>query len=348
MLTEQERAFIDAQLGELVMRVPSPRQAIVAALHPELAAVLPEGLAPYLLVARAIELCEQDGYSKNPAALVRLLTTLLGEVARVTEIVARVRTPPPPPPDPFEALILDNKLPFLDRKPTRAYLRALTKEKPPQPLVVINGSSKSGKSYTGEFIDHVCGHLKDVQHCRIELAQKQGASTGPAELASDIVTYVGGDPQKAPPPNTNLERWTQELANWIIAEAGRSKFRWWFVLDGFNKAELREDTRMLIAKVAKALTTGVAQRLHRLILIDFDRTTLPLQPGLIASDQTGGIPISAVEAAARHLLATSGGTLDGPQIIARIKQGFSDPVTDLPEVAQRLGDLMAVLEGAPS
>jgi hypothetical protein len=345
MLNQDERDFIEAQLLHLVVSVATPRQVIVAGLYANLAAELTEGLPPTALIRKAVDLCIQDAYSQSPAALVQLLETLLRDIPRIIEIVDRIRTPPPPPPDPFEALILNTKLPFLDRRPARTYLRAFLQQRPQQPIIVVNGTPKSGKSYTVEFIDHLTRSLEKVQHCRVELASQQGASTGARELASDIVTNVGGDPQKVPPRDTNVERWTQELANWVIAEAMKSEFRWWFVLDGFNAQELRDDTRMLIVKLAKGLTNGVARLRHRLILLDFDRSLLPVQPGMIAAETTGtGIPQSSVTAAITQILQASNKTFNLAAVTAKVTEGFADPVLDLPELGSRLQDLIALAE----
>jgi hypothetical protein len=341
MLTQQDRDFIEEELVALVAGSASPRAALSAGLG-ALAARLPDGLAPALLVSQAVEICIEDGHQRTPPAMVTLLQ-LIKHIAGIPEIIARVSAPPPRAADPFAALILDSKLPFLDRLPTRAHLRALTQQQPTQPVVVIGGGRKSGKSYTSEFVDHLCRNLGGIQHCRIEVPEKQGASIGPAELARDIVTSVGGDPRQEPPANTNLERWTQDLANWIISAAKASGVRWWFVLDGFNQNELRDDTRLLIVKLAKGLTTGMARRLHRLILLDFDRTLLPLQPGMIASESTSGIPASAVAAGVAEVVRVSGKQLDEEKILAKLMEGLSDPVMDLPELGNRFRDLISLV-----
>ena len=202
-----------------------------------------------------------------------------------------------------------------------------------------------GKSYTGEFIDHVLHSHPGVRHCRIEIEEGQGRSTGPRELASDMVTVMGGDPAKPPPENTNLDRWAQELANWVISVANASGDKWWFMLDGLNSTELRTaDTRLLITKLAKGLTTGVARERHRLILADFDRSILPLQPGLIAAETTTTIPHALVASAVAVVVGQSPEPVDTAAVTAKVLDGLDDPVEDLPELSLRLGDLIASIE----
>ncbi|MFP2927240.1 hypothetical protein ACLESO_18990 [Pyxidicoccus sp. 3LG] len=342
MLTQHQRDFVEEQLVTIVSLQGSPR-ATIAAVMGSLSSRLPDGLVPALLVPQAVDICIADAYENTPPALVMLLG-LIKDIAGVAEIIAAIgTTPPPKAPNPFMALILDNKLPFLDRQPARTYLYALTQPMPMQPVVVVTGSQKSGKSYTSEFVDHLCRNLAGIQHCRIEVTENQGASIGPSELARDLVTGVGGDPRQEPPRNTNVDRWAQELANWVLAEARPSGLRWWFVLDGFNKKELRPDTALLIVKLAKGITTGYARRLHRLILLDFDRTILPLQPGTIAAESTAGIPASAVAAGVAEVVKASGKAHDPKKIFDKLMEGFPDPVVDLPELGNRFRDLITVI-----
>jgi len=345
MLTSDELPYVTARLVAVASLAPSPRQFLVAGLYEHLHGDLGEG-TPLDLVDRVLNLCRDDGYRRKPPAMVHLLTTLIIGDPIVTAITERLRTPPPKSSGPFDALVLYSKLPFLDRHPTRAALRAFLDPRPAQPVVVVNGARRAGKTYTAEFVDHVLHDHPGVQHCRIEIGEKQGASVGPAELARDAVAYMGGDPAAGPQPTTNLDRWAQELANWIISVANRSGINWWFVLDGFNTRELRDDTQLLIIKLARSLTTGVSRERHRLILLDFDRSILPLQPGLIADQITAPIPHASVAAAVTHVVASSPQPFDISAVTAKVMAGLGDPVTDLPELGLRLSDLIASVNAA--
>lgn len=343
MLTQEELPEVAEWLVAAVSLASSPRQSLVAGLAAELRGSLGEG-EPRVLVDRALRLCCDDGYRCTPAAVVQLLAALLPGHPAATLIMERLRTPPPEAADAFDALVLYSKLPFLDRDPTRAALRTLLDRRPVQPLVVVNGDRRAGKSYVAEFIDHVLHDRADTWHCRIAIEPEQGASVGPVELASDMVTLMGGDPGNPPVANTNLDRWAQEVANWVIGVANRSGAKWWFVLDGFTAGELRTGTQLLITKLARSLTTGVLVERHRLILIDFDRSVLPLQPGLINDQLTGPIPHSVVRAAVTRVIAGSGRAFDVGEVTAKVVEGLLDPVTDLPELGLRLGDLIAGVE----
>jgi hypothetical protein len=340
VLTDEERHLVTAGLLSVVAPMASPRQTLVAGLHEALHERLGEG-EPLLLVERTLELCLEDGYTHTPPALVRLLETLLvGLDPDVERIARRLREPPPELDDPFDAVVLVSKLPFLDRQSTRTALRQFLQRTPLQPVVVVNGPAH-GKTFTGDFVDHVLSSWPKVRHCRVHLEERQGGSTGPGELASDLVAIMGGNPASAPPANTNLDRWVQDLVNWALSVANTSGCSWWFVLDGFNPEELRPDTQLLIAKLAKSLTTGVARERHRLVLTDFDRTVLPLQPGLIAVETTAPIPGASVATAVRQVLSRSPVPVDPLPVVERVLRDLGDPVSDLRELGLRLTDLIS-------
>jgi hypothetical protein len=342
MLSENDRLFVEEKLLAAVVRMAVPRQGIVAFLHVDLAAHVSDG-TPADLVRRVIALCINDGYAHVPPALVELLTNLIPHDAEIATILNRIKTPPPAAPDPFDDQILSSKMPFLDRQQTRAALRALVQPFPTQPVVVVTGDKKTGKSYTSEFIAHLAGKVEGMLHCKVEISPTEGASVGAKEIARELVVCLGGNLRDEPPATTNMVAYVRDLVNWVIAEASKDAIRWWIVIDGFTNEEMRDDTRRFLIQLSKGVTQGVARTRHRLILLDFDRTILPLQPGLIASEKLGGIPRAEVEMVVEKLILSSGKRhLDADQLTTKIVNGFSDPITDLQELNNRLSDLIAV------
>lgn len=360
MLTDAEREIVAGLLLTASQGQISPRQFLAAGLLPRLQRDFGEG-SPGELVPRAIELVCAAAYADDPPALVHLLMSLLPGEAAIDVIVERLRIPPPAHEamDPVDAVILVSKLPFLERSLTRTALRTFLHQRlPQQPVVVVDGEAP-GKTYTGTFVDHVLSDQHLVRPCRIELCPTQGSSTGPAELARDLMTAVGGDAFQNQPPDTNRDRWTQDLANWVLGAANRpcpdcgSPVRWWFVLDGFTKKELRPDTRLFIVNLATTLQRGVNRERHRLILTAFDRNVLPLRPGSIALETTAPIPHSAIQRAVARMLPNLTDDLDQQTVTSDILLGLPDPVTDLLDLGRRLGDLIGSMEhpataGAPS
>jgi hypothetical protein len=343
MLTQEERFDIRDRLVRVVSPAPSPRQVLAASLDVELQVRLGEGL-PVTLVEQALQLVAEDAYRRDPPAMIRFLTMLLPGDPAAERIIGRLRTPPPSLADPFDAVILVSKLPFLDRHSTRRALRRFLE--PPQPglpvVAIVNG--RTGKTYTGELVEHVLHTQAAVRSCRIELDERQGASVGIAELARDIVTGMGGDPSSQPAHNTNLDRAAQEFANWIISVGNASPYRWWIVLDGFNPDELRQDAQLLVTKLAASLTTGVARERHRLILTDFDRSVLSLRPGSLVLEETSPIPHASVAAAIAQVIGFPAQSAEVAAVAEKVLAELDDPVTDLPELNRRLCDLIASAE----
>lgn len=335
----------DLVLGLLIRRASlteSPRQSLVVGLDSRLAAKFPSG-SPTELADRALKLCMDDGYQIAPPAIVGLLRLIEDLDGLIPHIIARVHQPPPATPDVFDAVVLDTKQSFLARNSTRSNLRALLDQKPYRPVVAINGPRGMGKSHTSAFIEHVLRQHTDIQHCIVPLAKDQSLDIGARELASDLITLMGGNPRTLAPQCTNGDRWAQELANDVISEGVKSGEIWWIVLDGFNGPSLRVDTKLFITKLAASLMSGIAQKRFRLVLLDFDTSTLTIPPVKIADETTGTISAIAVSRCIEEL------TRDSPEnerklILEKVLDGLGDPIKDLTSLGSRLGEVIRVKE----
>ncbi len=341
MLTPEERDLVFQLLLSVVAAVPSPRQTLVGGLDVSLRAGLGEGV-PKDLVDQALVLSTDDGRRLTPPAIVQLITQLLPGREEIVAIVERLSTEPPvASADPFEALVLNSNLPFLDRTPTRQALKGFLRElRPNKRVVVINGDMSPGKTYTTAFVDHVLADERNISQCLVTVTGDQGASVGPMELASDLVTNMTTTPSDPPPPNTNQQRWITEVVNWVLSVANQSNRSWWFIFDGFNAQTMRADTQVFIDILATKLGTGLQRDRHRLILLDFDRTVLAVPPGSISDQTTDPVPHVSVVRAINQILATSPPDLDRGLVTASVLDGFADPVTDLRELNVRLEALI--------
>jgi hypothetical protein len=313
---------------------------------------------PATLVERVLTLCEADGWRSTPTAMHNLLF-YLGNTDRVPQILAKLAARPAAPAnDPFTASILDTGQPFLDRLPTRTVLRTWTDPLPVKQVMVVDGPSKTGKSYTVEYVRHIIRHVasssgqgtSDVRWALVSLERDQVASCGQAELATELVSALGGDPTDMPRSDTNTAAWTKQLVTRVLREANSRGLRWWFVLDGFRSSRpgedppwhLREDARDFIIAFVKGLTNGINPGLHRLLLLDFDRAILPLAPQAVGLDKTCSIPQASVTALVRSIIASSGKALDPVALEAEVMSDLADPVDNLPELNERLIELMGL------
>jgi hypothetical protein len=346
MLTGEEYILVETKLIELVVPQAAPRQFLAVMLPAPLAGELTEGLPPTQLVQLALKLCQNDAYNTAPPSMCLFIQKCFPLRPEFTAICDRIRTPPPPLPgaaDAFDAVILSNKLPFLGRPAVRVHLRSLMQMFPPRPVVVVNGLAGAGKTYTTELIKHACRTYTDIVHCHVEVAKEQGSSIGPADLAREIVIQLGGDVDKMPQQQTNADRWAQELAIWIVNTAQKSTYKCWIVLDGFNTTELRRDTLSLVVKLSLQLTKGLASRMHRLILLDFDHTSLPIKPGDIALETIPGLGKGVVVGFLNEVLTAAGRQPDAAAMIQEVTAGLADPILDLQELGGRLADLIELV-----
>jgi len=344
MLTQLEKDLVLQRLDAVVGGTVSPRGELIAAMPPRLRSMLPEGLTGKSLFMRAVDICCAAQRVDQPPAICAFLEFILPMEPPIELIVARVKIEPPgaTEQDIFEMTLLDSKLPFLGRPTLRGHLKAMARGQG-RSVLVVNGQTDSGKTYTTELVDHARRLLPGILSCHIEIFEGQGASIGPGELARDVMTQLGFDAGALPPPNeTNRIRWSQELANALIHAANQSGLRCWIVLDGFNQNELRPDTKQLIVNLAHGVASGAAQGHHRLILADFLVANLSAPAGSVAREDVPALSLASVDPFIKMIGARKSDE-EIQSLIETVKRDLSDPVVSLSEIGQRLADLVELL-----
>ncbi len=354
MLEIEDREYLKALMIHAVVWTGSPYQTVKALLPSSVGQNIAEGLPPAVLIESTLALAERDAWRTDPSTLANLLKGLLGDQGRVPKILARISKPAPPAADPFTSMMLDSRLPFLDRAPTRTVLRSWLKPMPVRQVMVVEGRRLTGKSHTNEFVRHVvrsvAATMPILRTALVAFDRDQAPSIGQLEVAAELMSAMGGDPATAPPLDTNTAAWTKQLVRWVLAEANRRDLHWWFVLDGFRSSQpaedpgwrMREDARDFIATFTKGITNGINAERHRLLLLDFDRASLTLPPGVVGVDRTGAISRAVASSLVQELITASGRSLDAARLEADVLSGLPDPIDDLPELAARLMDLMEV------
>lgn len=196
MLDVDDREYVKALLIQRATMSGSAKLTLISGLPLDVSMQVEDGLNPATLVERVLVLCEADGWRRDPTTLARLLS-LLGNIGRVPVILTKLVTPPlGAASDPFATTILDTGQPFLDRLATRTVLRTWTTTMPVKQIMVVAGPSK-GKSYTVEFVRHIVRDIvrttaTDVRSVLVSLERDQAASCGQGELATEIVSEMGG------------------------------------------------------------------------------------------------------------------------------------------------------------
>ena len=265
MLTLQEQEFLAGVLAEQF--VFNDARAWMAAVIPtKVLAAVPIGPTPAIQARMLLRTLVEDDWRHDPPLLVRMLDAL-PPTPRAREIRDRIvqkRSPLIDAPDPFESVILHDRLPFIARHELRQRLRML--ERPGSRIVlVVNGPPRSGKSYTAQLIRHVSSTTGwfEVAYCNSAWA------TTVDEIAMWLVGELGQPLESMPQRRSGDLRWTRILSQFVRAQIAQTKRLWWLVLDEFGAASVAPETREFIIALVHDLQYPRTERC-RLVLIDFD------------------------------------------------------------------------------
>jgi len=296
MISDVQKEYLIEELVKRISLENSPRQTLATLLA---ATSVPQSLTqgmPRELVMSAVQLCLKDGWGHSPP-WISLLLVVLPETDTLVEIRASLSARPPLPPDPMNATILSTGAPFVNRSELRRHVRRLATEAArAQPILVVNGGPKLGKSYSAAFLDHFSQQEDAIVTHHLQLDPDTAQDTGPEEVARDLVWKMGRSVDGMPRPQTNKKRYVQDLANWVLNEAARSDTRHWFVMDNFQGDLLRADTRDLLVALSSNLLTGVYTSRCRLILLGFDRSTLTVDSARVEAEEVEAADDAEIEA----------------------------------------------------
>lgn len=348
MLQEEDRKYVVEKLTKHVASLEKPRETLVAPfIGTTLADYLDPG-PPRDMVLNVVRLCIADAWTHDPPWLVLLFLVLPVDVmdAKLAEIRDRVRRPPPAGPDKLDASVLDNGTPFVNRKVLRGHLRRLaTSAADLQPILVVSGEAKSGKSYSAEYIDHFSVHQPPpTLTSRVPLRSGSELETGPEEVAIELVRSLGRTLKDKPSATTNQKLFGQQLASWVLHEAIQTAKQCWLVLDNFQRSKLRPDTCDFVVALADTITTGVFRERCRLILIGFDRSVLAVNPGRIAEERILELSQAEIAACVSEIARRAPVPLDPGPLVAFASDALPDGEQRLSEMNARLRALLLIVD----
>lgn len=175
-------------------------------------------------------------------------------------------------PDPFEACLLDQDRPFIDRHQFRKYLKDINTERGKR-YMVVNGPTGSGKTYSHYMIEALASHC-GFKFSFIELKQEIITRYAPDIMARRIdrdLTLPDTDP--LPDQQAVGSRWGKELCDWLVEKILKDGACCWIVLDGFSAPDLPDETRLLVDSLIDAVDKRLAK--VRLVLLDYKKEKLP-------------------------------------------------------------------------
>lgn len=309
MIIEDDRIYVESELLGYISAYDFGRSQIVQQVRdPGFKIRLGYHENPQALVVQAVSLCIENMWRSSPPLIVRLINIIpkVMRQPRLEEIREHLSHPPPIPDpalDPLNATILRSDVPFIDRVSLRTKLGQIAGSTGrDQPILVITGASKTGKSYSTNYIDHFSAVTQGITTYRIVFDPEQGPELGPRELALDMVRFMGPLNSQVPDESTNRKRYVQQLAQWVLSESMRWDPYHWFILDNFNGTELRQDTRDFLVTLSDMITNGRYADFCRLILIGFDRAHLTVNPGKVDEEEILPATINDAECAIGDVL----------------------------------------------
>jgi hypothetical protein len=349
MLTPDERDTLIDLLIAASQAQAAPRGFLVAWIPNEVQSELDANGTPDALSKKTIEICIRSQYQLAPPALAVLLENLINfghpELAPLRN---RILHPPPAPVsrDPFDAMILSNRLPFMDRGSLRSILRSMCSPNFRIPILAISGDVESGRSHSAELVAHYCFEDASRAFCKIALTDANASATGPLQVARDLVTQLGGV-APAPPVMTNKEAWYKDLADWVVTSANLpengARRRAWIVLDGFDNPGLREDTFAFLVELMGLFTVGLAARQHRLVFCGAPDALVVKLPHHVHPYVTDPVPETHVRAIVTEIVAAQAKipAAERPTVVDQtmqiMLQGQALPLVSLKAVGERLG-----------
>lgn len=363
MIERADRAYLVDLLVEVLAGNATMREAIcLAVADNDFASQLPLLTQPVTLVTKSVDLCIAAGRKHRPAWLERLVTSpMLGihvGSPRLLQIEAQIKAMPMPtnPATARGATLLGRATPFVNRRQLRRALAHLeTDASRLQPILVVNGLPRTGKTYTRQYVEHFVFSRTVVPRIVVhpfEFKPEQAMALGPVQLAKELVSSLGRDATVVPPADTNMKLYVGQLAAWVLNEAVRTGDLHWFVLDGFRSDDTlpessrpRADTMDFLVALSDKITGGAYADQCRLILTGFNRALLTVEPGKL--DEEVLKPCTRAEAVAciQEILTTDTGIIPRARFEALIADGLPAEPDRMAELNARLRLLAVALAG---
>ncbi|MDA0161312.1 hypothetical protein OM076_13625 [Solirubrobacter ginsenosidimutans] len=354
MLEQPERDYILRELTSAMGHANHPRTWLKGRpFDGDFLAILPICDDPPSYAQEAVRLALERGPRRTPPWLVTILQGL-AETPETALLIDKINSAPlPAPVDPFACQWLDFGMPFLDRVSLRTSIQSVASTGG-RNVLVVNGKTQSGKSYTAEFIDYISRQLEDAAVipglprfgvARVRLEKGYGPTYTAIRLARDVAARMQSSAEPPPGEPGDLH-WVEDLASFVLTTAAQSKRVWWWVFDGFADPDLDPSSRRLIEKLADRVSAGSEANVGRVALLDYDDAI----PGILrAKIQTEplGPPASIGEVDVTAYFKTLFDSLGIPpqQVSAAVHDALADLPTDetrLPELAARLEEVTRV------
>jgi hypothetical protein len=179
-------------------------------------------------------------------------------------------------PEPLDACILYNAQPFINRGELREKIQDMESGFGGQ-VLLINGSEKSGKSYT-HFLLQYLALRKGIAYAYHDISPGGTITTENVKLQPNVLVdkinkqlqpYFNQSGAGIPPipEQQNVEeQWVKELANWLGEQIPKGE-SCWIAIDGCQQLDESDINRKLVVELARYISTFLPET--HLFLIDY-------------------------------------------------------------------------------
>jgi hypothetical protein len=172
-----------------------------------------------------------------------------------------------------KALLLHGKTVLINRGTLRDALASLEKVDGSR-VLVVDGDTLSGKTYTLHYVSYIATTRRTFRHCYLDLERVPRTSNNvidAARLGDAIGLKLVGE-TFPPPADLNLLTWLDQYGLWLEQKLRGQQIHW-LVIDNFRKVSLEQNALDLVADLA--MRTYQALDPLRLVLLSYaDREAL--------------------------------------------------------------------------
>jgi hypothetical protein len=331
MLTRNERDTVKAKLAALF--ATGTAQNIVTAIFsaeaaPVLQAIPPAAPSHVEIAVAVLNCCLGDRWARDPSLVEVLLADLVARgSADLAPLRDRVRARIDPNLELLATSWISADRPFFGRATARERVKALLASGS-MPILRVDGVTKSGKTYTGDWLNFIAGEDRlDFRIVIEKLEVGSGPSVSMEVLAESLVAKMGR-PIDLPPRTEH--RYEKRLCNWIVSNALQSAGRTWIVLDGFDDPDLDRGTAALIQELTREVLSGELNRRVRIVLLDFRSNLVHVDAAQISHESLpdpGSIQAADLKACLQQHFDDIGQSVDGAFLTALASKLLSDADT---------------------
>jgi Cdc6-like AAA superfamily ATPase len=251
----QLRDFRDAFLGAFTNRSELDLLARQA-LDTSLALIAPETSTLAQQVLILVKYAEAEGRIPDLLSSARRLRPSNVKLRSLEASLAHIRQSAA---DPFAAVLVNGR-PFLDRTVLRLFMRKASSARTGGRTLIVEGPRGSGKSYTAQFVRHCATTIKGF-----DVVSLSGSATLD-EITSRLAIAAGWTVSTRPDRSVEHQvRYLRTLAEWVIANAVRSRTPLVLILDDLDEPTANEVSDFAIA-LALQLNTSAVTTLSLILL----------------------------------------------------------------------------------